>query len=158
MHTALLYREPAAHSFHRLENCFEISSALSFLDPADLWSPLQEPRWRSRVEQRIHELSWLRSGWDGYGAERINQSVLSFALAVLDSVMAAKTPAPSLVPTHGGGLQLEWHFGGTDIELMIYRPFEAELNIGFGDATPPIEDKPLSTDFSDLSSALGEIV
>jgi hypothetical protein len=71
--------------------------------------------------------------------------------------MAGHTPAPSIVPTHGGGLQLEWHVGGVDVELMIYRAFEAELSVSFGDDRVPIEDKPLSADFNDLSTALCEL-
>lgn len=157
MQTALLYREPTPLSQPRWHGSFEDSSPLSCLELADVPWAMREPRWRSRVDQRLTELSKLRQGWDGYGADRISSTVLNFARSVLESVMSVQTPAPSIVPTHGGGLQLEWHIGGVDAELMIYRPFEAELNVSFGDGRPSVEDKPLTTDFSELSKALCEI-
>ena len=92
-----------------------------------------------------------------YEAGPLDQSILTFAHSVLNSVMAFHTPAPSVVPTHGGGLQLEWHLGGCEIELMIYRPYEAELSATFADGRDPIEDEPLSTDFDALGTALSAI-
>ena len=157
MQTALLYREPAPLSQPRWRGSFDDISPLSSLDLADIPWALGEPRWKSRVDQRLAELSKLRRGWDGYAADRISSTVLNFARSVLESVMTVQTPAPSIVPTHGGGLQLEWHIGGIDIELMIYRPFEAELNANFGDDRPPINDAPLTTDFSHLSAALRQV-
>jgi hypothetical protein len=32
------------------------------------------------------------------------------------------TPAPAVVPTVAGGVQLEWHIGCVDIEIRIQRP------------------------------------
>ncbi len=157
MQTTLLYREPAPLSQPQWYGSFEDSSPLSYLEFADFAWAAKEPRWKARVDQRLAELSKLRRDWDGYGADPITSTVLNFAGAVLESVMTTHSPAPSIVPTHGGGLQLEWHVGGIDVELMIYRPFEAELNVNFGDDRAQIEDRPLSTDFSELSAALGEI-
>jgi hypothetical protein len=157
MQTTLLYREPAPLCQPHWHGSFEDSSPLSSFESANLPWARREPRWKARVDQRLAELSKLRRGWDGYGADPISSTALNFAGAVLESVMTAYSPAPSIVPTHGGGLQLEWHIGGIDVELMIYRPFEAELNVSFSDGRAPIEDRPLSTDFSDLSTALREI-
>jgi hypothetical protein len=71
--------------------------------------------------------------------------------------MGPTIPSPSIVPAHGGGLQLEWHTGGLDIELMIYRPFDAELSVSFNDGRDDIDDAPLTTNFRLLSEALEEL-
>jgi hypothetical protein len=117
----------------------------------------QDSNWQERVDQRLKELSRLRSGWDGYAAEPPNGLVAAFASAVLQSVMGSTIPSPSIVPAHGGGLQLEWHTGGLDIELMIYRPFDAELSVSFNDGRDDIDDAPLTTNFRLLSEALEEL-
>ena len=157
MQTALLYRDAAPLSPPGWQGSFADSSTLSSLEVDEPAWAAREPRWKSRVDQRLAELGKLQLGWDGYGAAPISWTVLNFAGSVLESVMTAHTPAPSIVPTHGGGLQLEWHIAGVDVELMIYRPFEAELNVSFGDNRPPIEDRALSTNFSELSTALREL-
>jgi len=113
--------------------------------------------WQARVEMRLSKLTRLRQGWDGYDAAPPNISVTAFAMSVLHSVMKPETPAPSIVPTHGGGVQLEWHSGGLDIELMIYRPFEAELSVEFSDGQEPIEDERLTTSFDSLGEVLEKL-
>lgn len=120
--------------------------------------PKAEPKWKGRVEQRFSELRMLPFGWDGYNAAPISQSVISFAGSVLESVMSSVTPTPSIVPAHGGAVQLEWHVGGTDIELMIYAPFDGELTVNFADDREDVEEQALTPDFSALArelSALG---
>jgi hypothetical protein len=36
--------------------------------------------------------------------------------------MMESTPTPTVVPTTRGGIQLEWHTHGLDIEIYIYAP------------------------------------
>jgi hypothetical protein len=120
--------------------------------------PLPTPAWQSAVEERFAKLTRYEAGWDGYNASVPRASVIIFARDILMSVMKASTPAPAIVPLSSGGLQLEWHVGGLDVELTIYRPYEAELSAEFSDGQPPIEELPLSTNFSALSGLLGELV
>jgi len=46
--------------------------------------------------------------------------------------MACKAgrPAPAMVPMSNGGVQLEWHYGGWDIELYV-EP-DGETSIWYG--------------------------
>lgn len=118
--------------------------------------PQQSP-WLARIDGRIKELRSLQQGWDGYDAPPISPAVLAFAQSVLQSVMTPQCPPPSLVPTHGGGVQLEWHVAGGDVELMIYRPAEASLSASFADGRDSIDDEPLNSDFGRLSIVLNEI-
>ena len=42
-----------------------------------------------------------------------------FAVQLLSRVMADDTCVPQVVPRYNGGLQLEWHTGGVDLEIVI---------------------------------------
>lgn len=116
-----------------------------------------EERWRSAVDNRLAKLSAYTKGWDGHHGEPPRRTVIAFARSILNSVMSPTTPAPAIVPMSGGGLQLEWHAGGLDIELAIYRPREAELSVTFADGRNPIEDEPLTSSFDALSAVLEEL-
>jgi hypothetical protein len=113
--------------------------------------------WQAQVEAKLAKLTLLQRGWDGYDAAPPSVLVTAFAMSVLNSVMKPATPAPSIVPTHGGGVQLEWHVGGLDVELMIYRPFEAELSVEFSDGQPAVEEQPLTTSFDSLGEVLEKL-
>ncbi|QLC25667.1 hypothetical protein HFP57_12000 [Parasphingopyxis algicola] len=116
-----------------------------------------EESWRYAVEVRLAQLSAYPTGWDGYNSAPPQHSIIAFARSILDSVMSAETPPPSIVPMSGGGLQLEWHIGGFDIELAIFAPFEAELSVEYPDEREPLEDERLTSSFDDLSEVLQEL-
>lgn len=119
-------------------------------------SPLQSD-WRKRVIRRLKELMRLRAGWDGYHSGPVSLMTAAYAVAILDSSMRPHTNPPAIVPANGGAVQLEWHEGGLDIELMIYRPLEAELSVHYHDGRSPIEEAALTTNFDTLSDALKEL-
>jgi hypothetical protein len=113
--------------------------------------------WRPVAETRLAKLSTYSVGWDGYQSEPPRRTVIEFARSVLDSTMQPTTATPAIVPLNGGGLQLEWHIGGLDIELAIYRPNEAELTVSYSDGREPIEERALTSNFADLAHALKEL-
>ncbi|HUY27567.1 MAG TPA: hypothetical protein VMV27_09125 [Candidatus Binataceae bacterium] len=61
----------------------------------------------------------MPENWDSYGARRINIEHVVQALTILEQVMRPGTPIPAMVPTPRGGIQVEWHTHGVDIELTI---------------------------------------
>lgn len=64
------------------------------------------------------ELLALPENWNGYGAQVIERPVVPVVLNFLAYVFAEGTPPlPDLVPTIDGGVQLEWHVGGFDLEV-----------------------------------------
>lgn len=119
---------------------------------------LAEPGWKTVVEQRLSKIQAYQPGWDGYASKPPGASVIGFARSILQAVMPADAPAPSIVPFSGGGIQLEWHANGFDIELAIYAPFKAELSVEANDGRPPLEDKPLSANYSLLGQAIAELI
>lgn len=89
--------------------------------------------WLSRATKEIISLLSLEPGWDSYNAVPVDSSVAIYALEVLASVVTDTTPAGSVHPLSGGGLQVEWHRGGRDLEMTFYRPYETEVT--YVDAT-----------------------
>lgn len=122
---------------------------------SDLSKPA-EPAWIRSVAQRVRYLRGLRKGWDGHLSAPIQADILSFALSILDSSMRPFTPAPFIAPVSGGGLQIEWHEGGVDIELYIPQPLRAELYVEYSDGREPLEVE-LVSDFGPLDKALTKL-
>jgi hypothetical protein len=57
----------------------------------------------------------LEQNWDSYGAVPIDPRAIARAILMLDSLQGDWTP----VPMSDGGVQLELHSGGFDIEIQI---------------------------------------
>jgi hypothetical protein len=69
----------------------------------------------SDAAQQADKLLALKDNWDSYGAPMISKRAVDAALQ-LRNVLAT---APSFVPMSDGGVQLEWHSQGFDVELEI---------------------------------------
>ena len=68
---------------------------------------------------RAVDLLALPPGWDSYDADRVTEEAARCAVKLL-LLVSSKVPgmvAPSVVPTVRGGLQLEWHRRGVDLEV-----------------------------------------
>jgi hypothetical protein len=137
--------------FCRLENSIEeISREPSqrrvFVDPG---AESAEPKkrvapWMEAVAARFAELVALRADWNGHGACPIASANIIAAGRFLAAVMKPSTPAPTIVPTGGGGMQLEWHRAGLDVELLFGEEdppllYVAELSSGHEWEGAPIE-------------------
>lgn len=80
-------------------------------------SSRSKPRWFNRAMAELEALRHLNKNWDSYGAPRINRQSLTEARSLLRELARSKTPAPSVVPTSDGSVQLEWHTRGIDLEV-----------------------------------------
>jgi hypothetical protein len=85
----------------------------------DVWSSTGAPRWVEEVVERIDRLGDLEDDWDGAGATPASAEAVRTALVVLAETMAPDSVAPHFVPTPDGGLQLEWHCVGVDLEIYV---------------------------------------
>lgn len=113
----------------------------------------QEPAWKEPVVLRLVELLQLPERWDSYEARRIQGKAVSSALYLLESSAGHHTPMPSIVPTADGGIQLEWHALGVDMELVV-SPAEAP-QLFFRDRRTAEEwERELGADLGPLSMAL----
>jgi hypothetical protein len=125
--------------------------ATSYPNFAVAYDTPPERRWQVEVQSRLVKYAKMDSGWDTYGAPSIGWDTGLFALSVLNDVMRARTPIPQVVPSSAGGIQLEWHQKGIDLELHITGPYQCEL--WFQDHQHP-DEPPLCLDLTDNFAAL----
>ena len=104
-----------SHHIWRTQQKMEVSAEPKFLIKIDGIPP----SWLSDAVKALNSLLALADNWDSYDARRIRPETAFAAIQVLHSVMKEKTPLPSIVPTPSGGIQLEWHRFGIDLEVDI---------------------------------------
>lgn len=80
---------------------------------------LSVPAWAPRTLRALNRILQVQRATRSAQRTPLDPSVSVSALRVLALIMSDTTPAPAVVPTFDGGLQLEWHQGGTDLELSI---------------------------------------
>jgi hypothetical protein len=78
---------------------------------------------RDAVDHLNHLLN-ARANWNSYGAAVPAVRAVVGALRLLARISFADKPMPSIVPTVSGGVQLEWHRLGRDLEIVV-RPDES---------------------------------
>jgi hypothetical protein len=69
----------------------------------------------------------LSEGWDSYGAKAIELQAVNSAIELLRRIVQPDTPKPAVVPTNRGGIQIEWHTRGVDLEIEITPHAEIRL-------------------------------
>lgn len=75
------------------------------------------PSWMHPIADRIRRFQRLEPGWDSYGAPAVATAAIDRIIDLLESVAIGDTPPPSIAPTSDGGVQVEWHERGFDLEL-----------------------------------------
>lgn len=71
------------------------------------------------VELRNRALLQLPRGWNSYDAEPVSDAAFEQATEFLTMYLVEGVAYPVLVPTVRGGVQLEWHRQGVDVEVEI---------------------------------------
>jgi hypothetical protein len=89
------------------------------------------PAWSYDLLTGISKLGELEEGWDSYGARPVDPNCAVAAVGLVFSLLGPSTPKPYIVPTNRGGLQLEWHRNGIDLEIEIQSP--SRLQVTFQD-------------------------
>ena len=101
------------------------------------------PEWLADTEAALHNLLALPENWDSYGGRRIAPAAVNAAVDLLRQIVRQSTPAPAVIPTARGTVQLEWHIRGVDLEIEVTGP---------GDASAAFED---ARDGAEWESELG---
>jgi hypothetical protein len=81
-----------------------------------------QPVWLASVIDRLAHLGRLPLGWDAEGGLPIDLQVLAESVGYLLRMIAhtrGRVAAPQIVPTSAGGLQLEWHQDGVNLEIRF---------------------------------------
>lgn len=77
------------------------------------------PAWLPPTARALEDILQLPENWNSYGARRIDPEVAAAALTLLNQTMARATPPPIVTPTNRGGIVLEWHTRGIDLEIEL---------------------------------------
>jgi hypothetical protein len=81
--------------------------------------PQPEPAWLYPVLDKLQHVSRLAENWDSYGGDAPSDKSVYTALAILSQILRGESSAPALVPLSEGGVQLEWHGDGEELEIRI---------------------------------------
>ncbi len=101
--------------------------------------------WILPLVQQICELGLLPKNWNSYGAQPICPHVAGEAVTFLLNYLSPDDPFPSIVPTARGGILLEWHEGGIDLEIDFQSP--SLIHVAFEDGRAEQECDHASLEF-----------
>ena len=79
---------------------------------------LHAMEWFYPTLQAIAALPWRTDNWSS-GATRTQAAAIAYMLETLLKVLDSQTPPPAVVPTWNGGVQVEWHRNGIDLEIEV---------------------------------------
>ena len=77
------------------------------------------PEWFPGIVHRLNYLLLLAENWDSYGAKKISQVSAIKVLNILTNNVPDLFPCPDLIPSNDGGIQIEWHIRGIDLEIDV---------------------------------------
>ena len=79
--------------------------------------------WQRVAERRLNEVIRLPAGWDGHKGKPVQAAIATYAFGLLEALLKVPgVPLPSITPLSYGGLVLEWHRKGWDVEIEINAP------------------------------------
>lgn len=114
------------------------------------------PAWLEPTVLSLARLLNLAADWDSYGAPAIEPRTVQATLELLRATMRDDSPAPATVPMSSGGVQVEWHEAGLEIEVRISArggPWLVHEDLHTGH----IQEADLSLDLGPLTRALDEL-
>src|SRR5713101_4961012 len=79
----------------------------------------EPPRWVQSTLLTLGQLLTLPRNWDSYGGRPVDPACVWATWHLLLAVMRDDSPLPTLVPTSRGGVQIEWHARGIDLEIEV---------------------------------------
>ena len=108
------------------------------------------PEWLTKTEQALQGLLSLPENWNSYGARPIDPLIVNAAMQLLRDIVRHETPQPAIVPTIRGGVQIEWHTCGIDLEIEITSP--GKFHVSYENPQENAEgDLELSSDLTPLA-------
>jgi hypothetical protein len=97
----------------------------------------------------------LSTNWNSYGAKTINHDLIQQSLFVLQLIMKADSPAPSVVPMADGGIQIEWHRKQQDLEIVF--PAEEVPQFFYKNRATGAEQQGFANEIANLAQLLNAL-
>jgi hypothetical protein len=92
----------------------------------------EAPGWVQTTLQTLGQLLTLPRNWDSYGSRPVDPASVWATWRLLLAMMRDDSPVPTVVPTSRGGVQIEWHTRGIDLEIEVATA--QRLHVSFEDA------------------------
>lgn len=116
----------------------------------------QRPAWLDLVARKCASFVDLESNWDSYGGRPVHETVAQATSELLLKLTRASSPAPSVVPTARGGIQLEWHTPSVDLEIAVASA--GRLSAVFENKMTGEEwERDFQSDLTQLVDAIGQL-
>lgn len=112
--------------------------------------------WVPVIRKRLNELNALAPNWDSYGGVPLGVEAARGAFELLQLVMEDDSPIPWIVPTSGGGLQIEWNVSDDcfiEVEVIRRTLFEVYSQMPGKEA----KEFNIKFDFSPLQDSLNQL-
>ncbi|HVX60814.1 MAG TPA: hypothetical protein VHC19_09435 [Pirellulales bacterium] len=114
------------------------------------------PKWLEATSTALCDLLALRANWDSYGAPPIHAQSVVASIDLLRAIMPHDAPAPAVVPTSRGHVQLEWHRDGIDLEIEV-RSLGKYLTFFESSKTGETWEREIAWDLSPLTHCISEL-
>jgi hypothetical protein len=114
------------------------------------------PSWVRSVVPRLLRLRQLAADWDGRGSDPPSRWLVDQVLLHLEQTEIDNLPEPQVVPSCGGGVQLEWYMENREFE-MDFRP-DGAIEYLATDNQREQDFEGLLTTLDDVRSWLGWVV
>ena len=119
-------------------------------------SLIPKPRWFDSLAVGLVEVLTLPSNWDLNGGRSINLDIVNVALALAPRILGSESRPPWVVPLSDGGIQLEWHLSGAELEIEIDST-HAVTGYWFCESTEEEEEFEMGEDLDCLRSYIARI-
>ncbi len=107
-------------------------------------SEIKSAKWLNQTIVEIVRLMWLPRDWNSDNPRQIEPKSIEKILAVLLTILDSDSTPPAVVPTTRGGVQVEWHQNGIDLEIEAFNSSKLEYYFSGskGEQEGTIEDDP----------------
>jgi len=95
--------------------------------------------WFLPMLEKICELGTLPPNWNSYRSKPIRTEAAVASISTLLNLLGPNDTPPSIVPTSRGGILLEWHENGIDLEVDVRSLSHVHLAYDDGDTQEEID-------------------
>ena len=111
---------------------------------------IRDQIWFGQVRSILSRIENKCANWDGHDAVPVSRTTIAYVLNMLDGIKIKDLPRPELQALSDGGIMIEWHVGGIELEIFVTKPLDAYFDFTDDRAQVPAQEGEISQDFSPL--------